>query len=104
MANDPAEILSSRCKLLCTCAKSLLDDICARTKSGAIAVDELFMMKKKKEHVELLFAEKSPSEEETRALQQSLQERYEEREEFTGYVKKLGQLCQGVTIHVEGIT
>ena len=101
-STESASILSKRCELLCTCAESILEDICARTKSGKITLDELSTMKKRTKHVELLFDESSSSMEEASSLKQSLRERYEEYEKLKDYLKLLGQLCQSVTVRVEG--
>lgn len=94
--------LSKKCEFLCTCAESALGSICTKTKNGDITLDELSMMKKRNDHVELLFEESNKDVKEVTALKQSLKERYEERDVFMRHVEKLGQLCQSVTIQVEG--
>ena len=92
--------ISLKCIELFAKAKTMLDHVCARVKSGNITLQELLIMKDEKDNVyKLLVANK----EEVKCVKDALEQRFRECSAFYKRIEHLGQLCQNVNVPVEGI-
>ena len=94
--------LSEHCAFLCVCAESTLNDICTRIRNGELTVEEISLLKKKKNHVEVLLAENEAKKADGEQLKKLLHQRFDELEEFQERVVLLGQVCQSVTVTLKG--
>ena len=94
--------LSEQCAFLCVCAENTLDCVCTRIRTGEVTLEEISLLKKKKNHVEVLCAENEAKKADGEQLKKLLHQRFDELEEFRKRVVLLGQVCQSITVPVKG--
>ena len=102
ISNSSVYGLSEQCALLCMCAESTLDGVCTRIRNGEVTLEEISLLKKKKNHVEVLLAENESKKADGEQLKQLLHQRFDELEEYRERVVLLGQVCQSLTEPVKG--
>lgn len=101
MISDLSEFnLSEKCIMLCTSAKSVLENMCTLIKTGDIKLMELSEMKENEEHLKKLLVVAEPIYNE--GLQQLLNQRFYEQECFTQRLNYLRQFCQHISIEIKG--
>ena len=101
MAASSEHFLSEKSEVLCTCAETVLTEICDKAESGKITLNEILKLKQRKNHVELLINE-SYDKDKAETLKHLFEKRYEEQATLIEQAHYMGQLCHGVTIPVQG--
>ncbi len=79
----------------------MLDDVCARIKSGYITLKELSKIREKTDHVKKLLSE-TLSDKDNVITVQLLEIRFKEQNQFVERLRHLGQLCLNINIPVKG--
>ncbi len=93
--------LSEKCIMLCTSAKSVLENMCTLIRTGNITLADLSQMKEKIDHVNKLLCE-AVSLDDLKVLQQLLEQRFLEQRRFTERLDNLKQICQNINIRIKG--
>lgn len=93
-------MLSDKCIMLCTRAKSQLENICSLIETGDITLAQLSLLKENGENVDdlLKIAPKYEGE-----LKRLLDQRFLEKDHFTNRLNLLKQLCLHINVEIEGI-
>ena len=91
-----------KCLILCTSAASVLENMCTLIKTGGIKLAELSLMKEREEHLKKLLLETSPNDQ-FKILNQCLDQRFREQQQFSERLKHLKQFCQCINIEVQGM-
>lgn len=93
--------LSEKCITLCISAKSILENVCTQIMSGDITLRDLSLIKECYIHLRKLLSE-TMCEGELKNLEQLLNQRFFERDQFILRLNDLKQLFQYINIDVDG--
>ncbi len=87
--------------MLCTSAKSQLENLCYLIETGNITLAQLAKLEEYSEHVNKLL-KIAVSEGELKILQRQLDQRFLEQKHFTKRLNLLKQLCLNINVEIEG--
>ena len=94
--------LSTKCLLLCTRARAVLDNLCNRIKTGEVTSYELSKIKDRSGHMKQLLNE-SLSDKDKVIILQILERRFREQYLFQERLHQLVQLCLNINIPTKGM-
>ena len=92
--------LSEKCITLCTSAKSILESVFARLRSGEITLKELTLMKDGRDHLQKMFVDTLSSD--GQKIQPLLELRFDEKSLFDGRLCQLRLFCQHINVEILG--
>ena len=96
--------LPDDCDLLCTCAESMLDELCSHIRDGRITMRELERIAKKRDQIERLSSVAvAASKAASKLFMESFDERVRQYNAFGRCQEQLKYLCREVTVRVNGM-